>query len=226
MAKFNIIISFGLILLAYSPSFGDLRIHQFSTGEYAVITNKYVSIRKSPSIDSKRIDYVHIGLLVKVIDMSNEPISIKNRDGRWIKIKAQKRYWQEKEPVSGWLFDAFVKPLNEFVPTGRWDGFEKFISCIGDSCQELRLKDDGSFEDVNTSIDFDVSDDEVVEEKKGSGKTYQWGKILWFKLDDKKTNQHGYVVVEDDHGQYCLSENIDPNSGVCHENADDGIYPR
>jgi hypothetical protein len=67
---------------------------------------------------------------------------------------------------------------------------------------------------------------EETEDKFGSGKTYRWGKILWFKLDDKRPHRQGYIVVQDDHGQYCLGENIDTNSGVCRKNIDDFIYPQ
>jgi hypothetical protein len=227
MAILNITMSFCLILLAACPSFGEERNHQFLISEFGVVTTKYVSIRESPSIDSKRIDYAHIGLMVKVIGISNKRIEIKNREGSWIKINAEKRYWQEKGPINGWIFSAFLKPLTEFIPIKQWDGFEKFCSCIGDFCQELRMKKDGSFEETHTAIDYDDSNRiKEIEEKIGSGKTYRWGKILWFKLDDKRPNREGYIVVQDDHGQYCLGGNIDPNSGVCHENADDHIYPQ
>ncbi len=225
MAILSTIISFCFILSAACPLFGEERSHQFSIGEYGIVASKSVSIRQLPSIDSKRIEYAQIGLMVKFISMPEKRIKIKNREGSWIKIDARKSYWQSKETVSGWIFSAFVKPLAEFIPIRRWDGFEKFCSCIGDSCTELRMREDGSFEEIATGIDFDISDAAVVEEKYGSGKTYRWGKLLWFKLDEKKSNRDGYIVIRDDYGRYCLGENIDPKSGVCHQDADDGIYP-
>lgn len=215
---------FFIVLLNISFAFGDQCISEFSAGEYGVVTAKYVSIRESPSINSRRIDYAHIGLRVQILEISNECVEVNKQRGRWLRIigKNHDSFVQKDKLFKGWMFNKYVMPFTNFKPIEQWERFEEFYSCGGDWCLKLHLQNDGSFKAKGTDSYNNT------EETIGYGKAYRAGKMIWFKFthkDIKNWTADGYILVQNDHGYFCLGKDIDYNTGECHEYGEYGIIP-
>ncbi|MEJ2156274.1 MAG: hypothetical protein P8X96_13115 [Desulfobacteraceae bacterium] len=225
---YKIIIAFFLVQLTISPAIGNPRPIKIIAGEYGVISAKFVSIRIAPSINASRNDYAQIGLIVQILEISNESVKINNYRGRWLRIigKHVDTSFQEKKVVNGWVFSKYIIPLSQFEPIEHWAGFKKFFSCVGDSCLELRMKNDGAFENVYANDYNGRGEQETTEKVVDQGKVYLAGNIFWFKSSkDIADRFNEIIVVKYGIGQYCLGKNIDHNSGECHISAEDSIYP-
>lgn len=225
---YKIIIVFLFVFLTISSAIGNQYSNKLNVGEYGVVSVKFVSIRIAPSIKASRVEYAQIGLKVQILEISNESVEINNHRGRWLRIigKHIDPFFQEKKVFKGWVFSKYIIPFSQFEPIVHWEGFKKFFSCVGDSCLELRMKNDGSFENVYTDEYNDKGEYEWTEKVVDQGKVYLAGNIFWFKSSkDIADGFHEIIVVKNEHGQYCLSENIDYNSGECHIGSEDSIYP-